>query len=374
MTRTGNMTRLHSLDYLRGLMAISVMLYHYTSWSVGSPDPSSLLGKLGIYAVSLFYILSGLSLSFVFFSVGKPFSLKEFVIKRAFRIIPIFWLCLIFSLVLRYLQHYFISGDIYQPEWGVLFLNFSLLFGFFMPDQYMSIGAWSIGNEVVFYTIFPLIIYACTRFGKVMAICCLCLSLLPAGYFAFVLIDVTKEFSLNWSLYVNPLNQLFLFVSGICIAIFFKPDESGMVKLKRVYTLSLIILVGLFIYVPVGVNSVDLMVGMERVILSTLSILIVLNVYIFQFTLKGWLNTILLFFGKCCYSIYLIHPIVAFPLSFLLHDKLGVHLVIVHIISAVVTFIASAIIYNRVELPMINIGKKLAVGDTRALLRIRLSR
>lgn len=361
MIKDNSVKRLHSLDYLRGLMAVSVMLYHYVSWSIGPLEHSSLLGKLGIYAVSIFYILSGLSLSFVYFSVGKSFSLKEFIIKRAFRIIPIFWLCLIISLALRYLQHYIISGDIYQPEWDVWFLNFSLLFGFFMPDQYMSIGAWSIGNEVVFYSIFPIVIYTCLRLGKIMALFWLCLSLVFFGYFAFELIDVVNEFELNWSLYVNPLNQLFLFISGICIAIFFKPSISSNVKNTRTYTLSILILCALFIFMPISDQDVALMAGIERVILSLLSILVVLNVYIFQFTFKGWLHKLLLFFGTCCYSIYLIHPIIAFPLSFLLHDKFGVNLVIVHIISAGLTFILSAIVYDKVELPMMNIGKKVAV-------------
>jgi exopolysaccharide production protein ExoZ len=61
------MKRLESLDYLRGLMAVSVMAFHYVSWSFVKPGADSLLGKLGIYAVSIFYILSGVSLSFVYF-------------------------------------------------------------------------------------------------------------------------------------------------------------------------------------------------------------------------------------------------------------------------------------------------------------------
>lgn len=141
---------------------------------------------------------------------------------------------------------------------------------------------------------------------------------------------------------------------------FFKPRESYTLKISCSYTLSLITLLALFIFFPVGSKSIDLVTGFERVVLSLLSILIVLNIYIFQFSIKGFLGDVLLFFGRCCYSIYLIHPIVALPLSFVLHDKLGVNLVATYVLSAVITLILSAIIYEKIEKPMMELGKKLA--------------
>ncbi len=85
--------RVESLDYLRGLMAISVMLYHYGYYSGILLDSSSLLGKLGIYAVSIFYILSGLSLAIVYKNkITSTSDICNFWIKRICRIAPLFWL------------------------------------------------------------------------------------------------------------------------------------------------------------------------------------------------------------------------------------------------------------------------------------------
>lgn len=64
--------RVESLDYLRGLMALSVVIYHYISWSMSTGSSVDvigsqfILGKLGIYAVSIFYILSGVSLAYIY--------------------------------------------------------------------------------------------------------------------------------------------------------------------------------------------------------------------------------------------------------------------------------------------------------------------
>lgn len=135
--------------------------------------------------------------------------LKEFLIKRLFIIAPIFWCCLLAVLLLRYLQGFFITGDLYQPEWIEVFLNFSLLFGFVMLDKYFSVGTWSIRNEVVFYSIFPMVIYSYMRFGKSIAACWLFISILLGWYFTSFLIDANKELAESWHVYVNPLNQLF---------------------------------------------------------------------------------------------------------------------------------------------------------------------
>jgi peptidoglycan/LPS O-acetylase OafA/YrhL len=341
-------------------MAIAVMAFHYVSWSFAEPDVNSLLGKLGIYAVSIFYILSGLSLSLVYLSRDRSFSVKEYVIKRAFRIFPLFWCCLIVVLILKQIQNVLVTGQIYEPEWDEVFLNFTLLFGFFMPDKYFSVGAWSIGNEIVFYSIFPFIVCSSLRFGKVVVTGWLIASALLGGYFSGYLIDSSSEFKDSWSLYVNPLNQIYFFVSGIFIAICFQPGKVDSRKTRLISCITLALLSIVFILVPVGTHSIDLVTGSGRLIMSILSILLVLNVYMHQLSIKGFLGEVLIFFGKCCYSIYLIHPIVALPLAYVLHDKLGFDLISTYILSSVITLVVSAFVYEKIEKPMMIKGSNLS--------------
>ena len=60
--------RLHELDYLRGLAAVGIMAYHYSTWAFGAQEANSFLSRVGIYGVAIFYVLSGQALTYVYAS------------------------------------------------------------------------------------------------------------------------------------------------------------------------------------------------------------------------------------------------------------------------------------------------------------------
>ena len=144
--------RINQLDYLRGLMAIAIMLYHYFSWTFVNQtfDSSTILGVIGIYGVSIFYIISGVALSIVYNKKLDLSSTPSFFTKRVFRILPLLCLSIILNIYLF---------DI-SPGFRKVFLNMTGLFSFIDHDAYITTGSWSIGNEIVFYTIFPLLIFS----------------------------------------------------------------------------------------------------------------------------------------------------------------------------------------------------------------------
>src|SRR4051812_42709272 len=94
--------RLPGLDYLRGLAAFGIMTYHYSSWTFGEQVASSFLGRVGIYGVAIFYILSGQTLSYIYSSKLQLVSvdLLTFFKKRFFRIFPLLWLATLLSIAL----------------------------------------------------------------------------------------------------------------------------------------------------------------------------------------------------------------------------------------------------------------------------------
>ncbi|MBK9510397.1 MAG: acyltransferase [Cytophagaceae bacterium] len=136
------MHRLHNLDYLRGIAAFGIMIYHFSLWNFGAFPAESILGRVGIYGVSIFYVLSGLTLYHVYFhKMTLSFSsLKDFWIKRIFRIFPLLWLATILFVIIERKEL-----DFYR-----IFLNLTGFFGFIKWDYYLAVGSWSIGNELVF--------------------------------------------------------------------------------------------------------------------------------------------------------------------------------------------------------------------------------
>ena len=84
--------RLEGLDALRGLAALSVVLYHYTAWygydDGGHPAPgTSLVFVHGNFGVDLFFIISGFVITM---TLERTRSLADFLFARLARLYPAF--------------------------------------------------------------------------------------------------------------------------------------------------------------------------------------------------------------------------------------------------------------------------------------------
>lgn len=89
-------SKLYGLDHLRALAILLVLIFHYQLW-FPHPAWTSWFMQLGWTGVDLFFVLSGFLISSQLFSQikkGNQISIKEFYIKRFFRIIPIYFLLL----------------------------------------------------------------------------------------------------------------------------------------------------------------------------------------------------------------------------------------------------------------------------------------
>lgn len=85
------------------------MFYHYSYWTFGEFDASTMLGRLG--CVSFFYILSGLALYTDY--KDYPISIRLailFGIKRFVRIYPLIWIVSIFgTLIASFLSYQYLE-------------------------------------------------------------------------------------------------------------------------------------------------------------------------------------------------------------------------------------------------------------------------
>jgi len=336
-----------SLDYLRGLAASGVMAYHLSLLSFGESDASSLIAKVKIFAVSIFYVLSGLTL----FIANKKITLQskesliQFYTKRFFRIFPLIWLATFCTYVLHF------SPEMLSPKF--LAVNITILPGMLRPDAFVANGAWSIGNELFFYVCFPLL-FTLHKKNKWYLIAAVAFSFFVFCVFSYRLITPSIQLGFQWSKYVNPLNQFFYFAIGIYLATLAKPAEW---LTKWAVPLMLLAAVGIVWY-PISGEPVVLVTGHNRLLLSALVIAIcyLFSIANFDF-LPTAIKTCLKFLGDTSFSIYLLHPLL-FAIFELVSSKV-VHLHPYTIIGATVvsTLILSHFVYLKFEKYFMQRGK-----------------
>lgn len=331
------MNRLYNLDYLRGFAAFGIMIYHYSSWSLGNFTADSFMGRIGVYGVSVFYVLSGLTLFYVYKNKMKP-TIQDviyFFKKRVFRIFPLLWLTTITAILLSKKT----------PDLVNLFLNLTGLFGFFRWDKYFSAGIWSIGNELVFYCFFPFFMLFLKKYKPIM----LLFSLMIFGlylFFAFYQLNENETLGEQWSIYTNPLNQVFLFLGGFLIGYFLENK-----KPRNLTLFFLLISTGIiFIFYPVNGNTIHLVIGTNRLIFTLCCFFICICFYKMTIQFPGFMHKPLILLGEMSYAVYLLHPIV-YTVVYFLFDAGGFAApkLTTIVLAILTTLILSHYVYNYYE-------------------------
>jgi len=299
-------TRLYTLDYLRGLSALGIMVYHYLFWLNGVFTSDQFMGRVGVYGVAIFYVLSGLTLYHVYeySQTLTGFSIGNFFKKRIYRIFPLLWLVTLVAIVL--------SRKMPNPL--DVFLNLSGLFGFVRWDVYFSTGVWSIGNELVFYSVFPLLLMICMRKPWLLLVLIAFAGVLH-HLFAFQLLDAQQPLADQWHTYVNPLNQIFFFVAGCAIGYWTKARVFQPLTAATLLGLGIL----LFVFIPAEGNTVALISGYNRWWFTAACILICLGAYKISGRLPGALHNVFKLLGEGSYSLYLLHPLVFTVWAFIFH-------------------------------------------------------
>lgn len=151
--------RLPGLDFLRAFAIVSVYLFHYGATEL--TGPAGWIQGFGWTGVDLFFVLSGFLIANQLFApvaAGKSISIKEFYIKRFFRIMPVFWVVL----ALYFSWPAFREREALSPLWK--FLTFTQNIGLHPSLHGTFSHAWSLCVEEQFYLFFPLILLGCVHF------------------------------------------------------------------------------------------------------------------------------------------------------------------------------------------------------------------
>jgi exopolysaccharide production protein ExoZ len=336
------MGRVYSIDFLRGVMASLVMIYHFNSWSGDGLDASSILSRFGLYAVSIFYIISGYALAYVYSDKGSSVDILKYSSARFFRLAPLFYLVSTAFLI----KAIIVNDDI---SFINIVLNFSFLFSVVDPSAYLATGAWSIGNEMLFYCVL-LIVLKSPKYELALFVL-LVLSIISFVLFRFQILNIDASLPSQWGLYINPLNHILFFVTGLC----FYQYRHFIARYTGILLTCTLMLSSLIFLYPAEGGRINLVTGLTSFLLFLSSVSIFLVFLILnRFSLFSFLP--FRFMGDISYSLYLLHPLVWFVVARILPSNFNA--VVIIILAVIVTVILSWVSFKYFEKPAINFGKR----------------
>lgn len=286
------------------------------------------------------------------------------MIKRYFRIAPLFYVMIVFEL-----GRQAFSGQIQQDAASIL-LNLSLFFGLIPYSTTSSFvwGGWSIGVEMVFYLVFPVFVLAArsrlaVALFVLMGIIISCSSRVELDEIFRQIEKLPSEWDKETSYFAFSTNIVF-FTFGLCAYHFSKTIEKTSVWARYVLPGLTCVIIGGLLFTNVGTyfkgwGRMDLVFwGMGFGMLC-----------LWQHANPGKIISGRLFnyVGERSFSIYLIHPVIVYLLKDFwvkIYEYFHVYLreysfFVMAAAVLVVVMIVSEITYRFIEVPGVRMGKRL---------------
>lgn len=142
--------RIKELDALRGIAALAVVFYHFTTrYNQIFNKESSVNFSFGWLGVPVFFILSGFV---IYLTVNKCKNVKDFLKKRFFRLYPTYWICLFFTLIVQYIS----SFSVNKLTFSDILVNFTMFQELFSVNN-LDGAYWSLFPELIFYLIMAIL-------------------------------------------------------------------------------------------------------------------------------------------------------------------------------------------------------------------------
>lgn len=303
--------RIESLQALRGLAAILVMLFHYRFYlrsqvENGTTIWDALFGW-GIIGVDIFFIISGFIMVYTTQNYTQSlFSTKRFLINRAIRIFPMYYVGLLITFLLSGAMSTF-----HYPE-KVQNLLSALTFTVYKTDitpHYIDDGGmynirWTLNYEVYFYIAFSVCLLVKHRLLALIGFSALMICLIPAiaGFQPTTSIQGYPFHSPTLGLLTNPVFLEFI-IGAIVGYLYLK--LKNITSSTKIQAIASFISLSLFMYVIYGIYN-------ESLRAFNTESAIILGIFILFITLadpllKKYIPHILTYLGDISFSLYLLH-------------------------------------------------------------------
>lgn len=354
-----------TIDFLRGMAALMVVAVHVFGNSQVCEMYVHQIAQFGQLGVQLFFVLSAYTLSN---SLDKgAFALNfshytSFIIKRYFRIAPLFY----FGLLLYFLVRLYFKDPM---QYTVLTItsNLLLLHGVYLTPAASNAvpGGWSVGAEFLFYLIFPLIfvwakgslkrLFLLGIFSVIASIGTALLALMLSGK----PLVVTN----NGQIYMAITSQFPCFIAGMFAYYLMKHSTGSSKKQAYIYLLTSAAFALCVISIWMG-NYLEPIKFLLVSIISGVSFLFLLCGLL---TLGLSWSAIFSLIGERSYSIYIVHFVFVYffarNISSQLHD-LGLSgnfaTLVSYVLIAITAFLTAGFTYKWIEQPFIRRGSEYA--------------
>jgi peptidoglycan/LPS O-acetylase OafA/YrhL len=362
-------SRYDELDALRGIAALSVVLWHFVCATYTIPEPGTKSFILSLYflvhgraAVILFFILSGFVLSLPFFREPRP-GYGGFIVRRICRIYLPYVALIAFSILVRTfiavkklpgLSDWFndFCGDPFSLKTA---LEHLFLIGNIHVMAYNN-PVWSLIHEMRLSLVFPLLFLFVLRVKPMFSIAaCFVLSGIA------LLNDVYGwEKSSGWETgYFYTLQVAAFFIVGILLARYKEPVTRRFGSLRTWQKIILFIFSCILFRFSMEVWLADkkllLISDWGSVIGACVFMVMALGSMKVSSLLK---KPVFKFFGNISYSMYLNHITMLYLCIFLLYGVIPVPVILlVYVVSVIVL---SLITWQTIELPSIALGRILS--------------
>lgn len=238
----------HPLNFIRFILALGVLLFHYgtTFYPFNVPVLKTLIENSS-FRVSFFFFISGFVMTLVYGKRVEDLKASYFYKKRLTRIMPVYWLAFIITLLLVVLVK-----DA-APK-GLIIVLHALGLQTWDPGYVLDLNftTWSVSVELFFYALFPFLLnwFRKLSFGS-LSLFVFVFYLLQSWqhyYFVNVLNDGTKRMEEFISSF--PLWQLGTFICGMYSArvILLEKIPALLRKYSTWFFVLALVLFGLIIY------------------------------------------------------------------------------------------------------------------------------
>ncbi len=265
--------------------------------------------ELANFGVTMFFTLSGFLITFLLLKEKAEFStisIKQFYVRRILRIWPLYYFCLIITLLVMY---FYIHDKITGVTCFYLFLgaNIPSALGLAFP---LLTHYWSLGVEEQFYLFWPWLI---KKFSPLKAVV------------FFLILFMALKLSLRFLMPLSFAYQ-FIFLSRFdCMAI----GAFGAILAYQRNNLFLKIcfhpvieIACLIVIVLIALNLLTVTDFLKHDLYSVATLVIIINVAFNPKTVISLDNRVFEFVGKISYGIYIYHIGIIFLISrFLLQDS-----------------------------------------------------